>query len=329
VTTERSNSLTRARLVLAGFGWRVFLRRYRWQVFALALAVGLVGAVVAVVLLASSGSSSSSPAVPVQPYATTIAAVPTNHVTGSGSVTVQLRGDTANVTLDTNGLLNAAPHLAHIHGLGLGTCPTAASARLHNGHLAISTGDAIRLYGSTLTSFTQWGSTAGSVPNNIDMNRYPASGNIRYKRTMTLTSLAADLIRDGDAVIVVHGIDYNFNHIYDFGALGVSDLDKTLPGEATAPALCGPLRPAAGSRTASASRTTTYVASLQRYPTSAGASNAAASASVGATRGAITSQTQFLLLCHLGQTDAWASGSRTPATGLLASAPAAAPTRSS
>lgn len=261
--------LTRARLILDRYGWRVFVWEYRWQALSLLLLVGLVGSVIALVVQGGSGSSSTAP---VQGYATAVAAVPTNRVTGNGTAAVQLRGDTATVTLNTTGLLNGSPHLAHIHGLGRGTCPTASSARLHNGHLSISTGDAIRLYGSTLTSFTEWGSTSGSVPNNIDMNRYPASGNIRYKRTMTVTRLAADLIRDNDAVIIVHGIDYNGNHIYDFGALGVSDLDKTLPGEATAPALCGALHPSVAPQSASIQHDhrspTTYVASLEPETTS-------------------------------------------------------------
>jgi hypothetical protein len=251
------------RTILKTYGWREFLRWYRWQALSLLLLLCVIGTVVALV---TKGNSKSSPAQPLQRYAGSLAAVPTNRVTGSGTATVQLRGETASITLNTTGLLNGSPHLAHIHGLGLGTCPTASSARPHNGHLTISTGDAIRLYGSTLTSFTEWGSTSGSVPNNIDMPRYPASGNIRYRRTTTVTPLAADLIRDGDAVIVVHGIDYNHNHIYDFG-LGVSDLDKTLPGEATAPALCGPLHPLPGANSATShsergSSATTYTASL-------------------------------------------------------------------
>jgi hypothetical protein len=271
LSTEGGNRFTRARLVLAGFGWRVFLRRYRWPLLGSLLLACLAGALIGVVVFATSGSSPSSATPPVQANAATLAAVPTNRVTGSGTATVQLRGDTATVTLVTTGLLNGSPHLAHIHGEGRGTCPTAVNARLHNGHRSISTGDAIRLYGSTLTSFTQWGSTSGAVPTNIDMNRYPASGNIRYRRTMTVSRLVADLVRDRDAVIIVHGIDYNYNHIYDFGALGVSDLDRTLPGEATAPALCGPLRPAP-TRSATAGLATTYVASLRPTATSATAS---------------------------------------------------------
>ena len=277
MSTEHRNPLKRARLVLAGFGWRVFLRRYRWPLLAMFLLACLVGTLVGLVVFASSGNSPSSPAAPVEAAAATLAAVPTNHVTGSGTATVQLRGDTATITLDTTGLLNGSPHLAHIHGEGLGTCPTAVNARLHNGHRTISTGDAIRLYGSTLTSFTEWGSTSGAVPTNIDLSRYPASGNIRYKRTTTVSRLVADLIRDRDAVIVVHGIDYNDNHHYDFGALGVSDLDKTLPGEATAPALCGPLRPAP-TKSDTAGVSTTYVASLSPTVTEATASFTSTSA---------------------------------------------------
>jgi hypothetical protein len=120
------------------------------------------------------------------------------------------------------------------------------------------------------------------------MSRYPASGNIHYKRTTTVTRLVADLIRDRDAVIVVHGIDYNYNRRYDFGALGVSDLDKTLPGEATAPALCGPLRPTP-TKSATAGISTTYVASLRPVVASATASSTAtAAASATATETSLT-----------------------------------------
>jgi len=304
-STHSRNRLTRARLVLAGFGWRVFLKRYRVPLLVGLLLVCLLASVVAIVVLAASGSLQSAPPSPIQSYAAPLGAVPLNHVTGSGQATITLRGENATVTLDTNGLLGGSPHLAHIHGLGLGTCPTAANGRLHKGHLSISTGDAIRLYGTTLVSFTEWGSTSGAVPTNIDLNRYPARGNIRYERTMSVSRLTADLIRDGDAVIVVHGIDYNYNHVYDFGALGVSDLDKTLPGEATAPALCGPLRRAGGTKTANVRGPTTFVASLNLMPPvansfSSGTTYASASAPRSWPADYERQSNELLLLCHLG-----------------------------
>ena len=64
-------------------------------------------------------------------------------------------------------------------------------------------------------------------------------------------------------MIVVHGIDYNGNHVYD-NVLDRSELSNALPGEATAPALCGPLsKPptTADAHTAG----TTFTASLHEY----------------------------------------------------------------
>ena len=52
----------------------------------------------------------------------------------------------------------------------------------------------------------------------------------------------ARAIRRGEAVVVIHGVDYNDNGTYDFDSAGKSDLDPKLPEEATAPATCGVLR---------------------------------------------------------------------------------------
>jgi len=49
-------------------------------------------------------------------------------------------------------------------------------------------------------------------------------------------------LKKGTAVLVVHGIDYNDNGKYD-GVLGTSELDTSLPAEATDPALCGAFAP--------------------------------------------------------------------------------------
>jgi hypothetical protein len=69
-------------------------------------------------------------------------------------------------------------------------------------------------------------------------SRYPATGTIHYQRTIPISSSAAAAIRDGTSTIVVHGIDYNHNGRYD-NVLSHSELEGSLPQEATAPALCG------------------------------------------------------------------------------------------
>jgi serine/threonine protein kinase len=229
-------------------------RRHRWLVAAAVLAVAAV-AVVALVL--SSGTSSAG-----QTDGAALAAVPDNHVNGSGTVSLNLTGDVATVKVDTRGLLNGEPHLMHIHAGGKGACPPASAARLHNGHLAISTGNGIGYYGQTVATLSTYGSTSGIPPNNVQFPAAPMTGGITYHRKIVLTKDAARLIRLGDAVIVVHGIDYNGNHRYD-DVLGLSDLDKVYSGESTAPALCGPLRRQSSADVARAgSGTQVYAATL-------------------------------------------------------------------
>jgi hypothetical protein len=228
--------------------------RARWV--ALAFALLLAVAVIAMVALSSGGSAPRG-----ENFASAARPVPENRVSGSGRATVELHGNRATVTLVTDGLLNGSPHLSHIHAGGQGVCPPASAARRHNGHLSISTTDGLKYYGPPVVSLTTTGDTGAS--SNIDFPRYPTSGTIRYERTMTVTSAAASAIRAGNSVIVVHGIDYNGNGIYD-DVLDRSELIHALPGEATAPALCGPL---ANSRSvAHASRhysaTVRYTASL-------------------------------------------------------------------
>ena len=75
----------------------------------------------------------------------------------------------------------------------------------------------------------------------LAFSRYPSTSNVAYRRTMTITPIVASYLRKNNAVVVVHGIDYNKNGVYD-GVLERSDLDRSLTGESTAPALCGPLK---------------------------------------------------------------------------------------
>jgi hypothetical protein len=82
-------------------------------------------------------------------------------------------------------------------------------------------------------------------------------------------------------VIIVHGIDYNHNGVYD-NVLDRSELNNSLPGEATAPALCGPLVPTATAGTLGPSGGTVYSVSLHR-----------------ALVPVATAGSSYVLLCHL------------------------------
>ena len=188
-------------------------------------------------------------------------------MTGNGNASLRLQGNNVTVTLDTNGLLNGEPHAMHIHAGGQGVCPPASAARPHNGHLSISTTDGIKFYGPPETALTLRGDT--STKSIIAFSRYPHVGDIRYSRTITVPRGVAAAIRDGDAVVVVHGIDYDGNGIYD-NVLDRSELNNALPGEATAPALCGPVSSGQTAATGAGSGGGVYTASLHVYQEAVG-----------------------------------------------------------
>jgi hypothetical protein len=204
------------------------LRRYGWPALGLLL---LAAAAAAALIGFTSGSSTTN----TQQFEAILRPVPTNHVTGSGTAAVRLSGNEATVTIDATGLINGS-HQMHIHALGAGLCPPRAAAHRYNGHLAVSTTDGLQYFGPMAAALTLTGDTS---PNSmLAFSRYPSTGIIHYQRTMTITRTAANAIRNGNAVIVVHGIDYNRNGIYD-NVLNRSELENGVPQEETAPALCG------------------------------------------------------------------------------------------
>ncbi len=207
-------------------------RRYWWA--GLGAVAVLAAAVVAVVLLTSGGSSSG----PGQLFEAVLRPVADNHVTGSGTAAVTLRGDTATFTVDVTGLLNNASHPMHLHAFGEGICPPASAGHLYNGHLAISTTDGLKYYGPMAAALTLSGDT--TMDSMLAFSRYPLSGVIHYRRTITISTAAATAIRNGTGVIVVHGIDYDHSGHYD-NVLNRSELDDAVSQDATAPALCGTL----------------------------------------------------------------------------------------
>jgi serine/threonine protein kinase len=211
-----------------GGGW---LRRYRWPALGLLL---VAAAAVAAVIVLSSGGPTGKP----QLFEAILRPVPDNHVAGSGTAAVRLQGNLATITVDATGLLNGAAHAMHVHALGQGICPPPSAARLYNGHRAISTTDGLRYFGPMAIALTLTGDTS---PNSmLAASRYPSTGDIHYQRTIPVSTSTANAIRNGSAVVVVHGIDYNHNGVYD-NVLDPSELDSALPQEATAPALCGTL----------------------------------------------------------------------------------------
>jgi Protein kinase domain len=213
-------------------GGRRPLRRYRWP--ALGLLLAAAAAVAAVIVLTSGGSSTPQG----QLFEAALLPVPTNHVTGSGTASIRLQGDQATVTVNATGLLNGSSHLMHIHAFGQGTCPPPSAAHLYNGHLAIDASDGIPYYGPMVVALTENGDTSANEM--LAFPRYPSSGTIHYKRTITVSAAVARAIRRNNSEIVIHGIDYDHAGTYD-NVLGHSDLDGGVPQETTDPALCGPL----------------------------------------------------------------------------------------
>jgi hypothetical protein len=160
----------------------------------------------------------------------------------SGKAHVTVKGNKLNVTLDASGLLRKAPHAVHIHygEQARNECPTLRDDT--NKDRRLTTLEGVPAYGPVAVSLTTKGDTSPASALAIDRFKTAPKGKIQYHRHDIKTDKSvAQGIRDGDAVVVVHGVDYNHNGAYDFGA-GKSDLDPKLPAEATNPAACGVLR---------------------------------------------------------------------------------------
>ncbi|HEY6760774.1 MAG TPA: protein kinase [Baekduia sp.] len=246
-----------------GDGW---FSRHRVPVIGV-LALVVAGIAAFAVLGGSSDDTSSKEAaapLPGQRVNGNLGPVPTNHVSGGdGTATMRLDGRSLKVSVDTKGLLNGAPHALHIHAGGKGQCPPASAASLHNGHRSIATHAGVPFYGGAVEALTTRGDT--SIPRSlVAFSRYPNTSDVKYRRTLKITPIVASYIKKNNAVLVVHGIDYNSNGVYD-GVLERSDLDRSLTGESTAPALCGRL---VAEKKAKAGTSTTKSAQLRSPSTS-------------------------------------------------------------
>ena len=180
----------------------------------------------------------------------TLNAVPGSGVQGSGNAQVTVSGNMVTVKMAASGLLPDMPHAAHIH-FGADArheCPTLADDKSGDGHLTTTEGGAA--YGSIVVSLTKTGDTSPKSALAIDRFSTAPGGKISYERgSIQVSSAVAKDILSGDSAIVVHGVDYNKDGKYSGDVK--SELDASLPTEATDPALCGVLKaaPAGGMQT--------------------------------------------------------------------------------
>jgi hypothetical protein len=143
--------------------------------------------------------------------------------------------------IHTKGLAAKLPHAQHIHGFkkALSECPTLAASGDDN---LITTAEGLPSYGPIQVSLTTKGDT--SPKSALAVDRFPvanAKGSVEYERTLSVPANVANNL--GKKVIVQHGVDLNDNGRYDFKAAGKSELDPSLPQEATLPATCGVINP--------------------------------------------------------------------------------------
>lgn len=212
-------------------------------------AVGVAG------LLALAGAAAATPASASGSSTSTgshevaeLHALNNSGVTGHASVRVQ--GTNVRARVDVTG---AAPKLVHAQHIHFGAqaaheCPTVRDDANHDFRLNVAEG--VPKYGPIAVSLTTKGDT--SPTSGLAVDRMPvanAHGNYGYHRTdITVFSTkdqnaraVAEAIRKGQGVLVVHGVDYNNNGMYDFAGAGKSELNEAVPAEATDPAACGVL----------------------------------------------------------------------------------------
>ena len=178
----------------------------------------------------------------------------------SGKARVLLRGDEIlRIKVRAEGLLAGVPHAQHIHfgEQAFHECPTLAQDANDDGR--INTLEGVPAYGPVVVSLNTTGDTTPASL--LDVTRFPVAdekGRIDYRRShIGFTDVAGtghggavgtaeqirESIRDGEGVLVIHGLDYDGNGTYNFSdPEGASELDDSLPAEATDPAVCGVLR---------------------------------------------------------------------------------------
>lgn len=160
-----------------------------------------------------------------------------------GRVHAEFEGRKAHVHIKAKGLAKNLPHAQHIHfgADARNECPNVSNDTNNDHRLNVVEG--VPDYGPILKSLTTSGDT--SPASGLAVDRFPTTpnGTENYERVIKFAPGAVlRAIKSGKGVVVVHGVDHNGNGAYDFEGAGASELDPSLPAEATDPALCGVLR---------------------------------------------------------------------------------------
>jgi hypothetical protein len=181
---------------------------------------------------------------------------PLNDSGAYGTATAVIRKQNIrSIKVQAHGVSPDAPHAQHIHygDDARNECPTLFDDV--DGDELINTVEGVPAYGPVVVSLTTEGDT--SPESVLAVARYPVSSNGAYsyfRKNIKFTDVAgtgytggngtakqiADSVRAGEGVVVIHGVDYNGNGVYDGEEM--SELDPSLPREATDPAACGILR---------------------------------------------------------------------------------------
>ena len=173
----------------------------------------------------------------------TLRPVALNGVQAGGTANVSVKGNRIDVTMAASGLLADSPHAAHIHFAAEARheCPRASDDTSKDGTLNTTEGGPA--YGGIVVSLTKTGDTSPKSALAVDRFDTAPGGKLTYERgSITVAPEVAAAIASGQSVVVVHGVDHNGNGKYD-GATK-SELDPSLPTEATDPAICGVLNAA-------------------------------------------------------------------------------------
>ena len=158
----------------------------------------------------------------------------------TGQAMVEVHGTEAKVTVNVTGAAETFmdgpfPHAQHIHIAAQGVCPGPDADT--DGDGVVNTTEGHPFYGHIGTSLTTEGDT--SADSALAVERFPGGSAYTYERTLELTPETAASLKDGSAVVVVHGVDPT--RMPAAAAEKMSDLDPSLPAAATLPAACGTL----------------------------------------------------------------------------------------